>query len=852
MSSNAISKPFTSLSDYEDQDKLRRPEHAPCLAIFDTSSESCQTDKRIDGNQIQPEKLSIQAWVSSWMGNRRVMTRRRTSTLPREPGPMLKRQLSSVAVDEILARADLEDDIRLGPRRCTFPVGQNNVFNPYARWRLRFDSLVLVTVLYSAVASPFELCFVNSPGVPLVAIALSINALFALDVIVVANTAVFDVAEDKWVMDRARILTLYAQSPRIACDVASAVPWRLLPPPWLRWLVLIQLVRFATLGSVAEAWRLGIEALFGKLRYKDEIIAKYVMAIFFVVHCEACLLRLLDRYIAKEGDSNDVFIERHAVERFGSSVDDRPLAQYVLCVEWALGCFFGEANYYNIAEGALTVCNQLLGLLLVSVLIADLTNTLCHLDPARNAFRSTSDCLTDFLVHNKVPPAAVDSVRDYLHSAETLFRLKFNFRLIASLSPQLKVAVSHWLLGTPCARIPFVTYCKQRAMGLGPNRVVYVKPPSIPTSSPRRLLSKAATTFAPCLADMSRDSLLRPARIIRLDRNQRYEIRYLDGASELETGVVHSRLALDRLPADLRLRGLDVDAECRSFVTSLAERLQTQQYMRGDVVVVRNFSVNDTLYIVEHGTVAFLGLDPLSRFGVEYRRDRQTFGEDVSMLMVRSRRARVRWYNAKAKEVTRLHLLDADALLTVLEMPRHPSLLKHIRSFGSWLSLKLNFLERTRSGSLRQVFQQSPRSNENSLADLRAQLAAMSTSLDSLEQQGVAESSLKPQLCSLDRVPALAFDVRREQKRKHRRLGSRASPRSLREDMPLSEAYGTILTGDTTVARELEASLGKWPVYTPASQCRPPHPYFAGLTRTAVESQMAKVTHFHQDQRHEP
>lgn len=828
-----MSNPFTSLADYEDEEKLRRPEHAPCLGIFDTSSEVCEADKGIDGDGTQPERLSKQAWLPWWKDHRRIMTQRHKQRLSREPGPMAKRQLSSVAVDEILARAEIEDDVRLGPRRSTFPVEQQNVFNPYARWRLRFDSLVLAMVVYSAVASPFELCFVNSPGVPLVAIALSINALFALDIFIVANTAVFDVAEDKWVLDRARILTLYTRSPRVAVDLASAVPWRLLPLPWLRWLVLLQLVRFATLGSVVEAWRLGIETSLGKLRYKDEIVAKYVMAIFFVVHCEACLLRLLDRYITKEGGSNDIFVERHAIERFGSSVDDRPLAQYVLCVEWALGCFFGEANYYNVAEGALTVCNQLLGLLFVSVLIADLTNTLCHLDPARNAFRSTSDCLTDFLVHNKVPPAALDSVRDYLHSAETLFRLKFNFRLIASLSPQLKVAVSHWLLGTPCARIPFVTYCKQRAMGLGPNRVVYVKT-LMPPASPRRLISNAATTFAPYLTDVSRDCLLRPARIIRLDRNQRYVIRYLDGASELETGVAHSRLALDRLPADIRLRGLDVDAECRSFVTSLAEHLQTQQYMRGDVVVVRNFSVNDTLYIVERGTVAFVGLDPLSPFGVEYRRDRQTFGEDVSMLMVRTRRPRVRWYNAKAKEVTRLHLLDSDALLTVLEMPRHPSLLKHIRSFGSWLSLKLKFLECTRSGRLHNVFQHSPRVNKDGLADLRAQLSAMSTSLDYLEQHFVAELSCKQQLCPHDCVPALAFEILREQRHYNRRLGCQASPPSLREDVSPSDTYGTILNRDETVFRDHEANLGKWPVYTPASTCRPPHPYFAGLTRTAV------------------
>lgn len=730
---------FASLEEQVSKDLALRQ-----VEMLDAASESAADDA--------PSPLP------RWMSSTNTSFRTKTSSswgFFGGPRVMIKnRQLSSAVVDEILARADNDERPRLGPKRSALPDSPG-VFDPRSRWRLRFDSLVLCAVCYEAIALPYELCFVESPSVASTIVSLGIALIFFFDLVATANTAVFDAVADAWVLKRLAILRIYVSSPWFLTDVAACVPWRLLRPA-PQWLELVRLAKFGKLGSVAASWRSGLREY---LRYKDEIVAKYVLGLVFLIHYEACGLRLVDRAI----DEDEVFVKAHAVERFGSERKPKPWAEYVLCVEWALGCFFGEAHYYNAAEGALTVANQMFGLIVVSVLVADLTNTLCHLDPARNAYRATSDCLTDFLRRSRVPPAALESVRDYLRSAEPVFRLKFNFRLIASLSPQLQVAVSHWLLGTQCARLPFVAYCKQRALGLAPHRVIYVEP-------------------------SNRRNDLRPARILRLNRSQRYDIQYLDG--DLEYDVAHTRLALERLPPELRRRGLEVDAECRSFVTSLAERLGTQQYMRGDVIIVRNFSVTDALYLVERGDVTLVGRDMSRPFSVEHRTDKQTFGEDIALLALESRRRRLRWYSAKARDVSQIHSIQAEAFVAVLQMPAHRTLLAHIRGFGCWLALKLRFLECHRAGTLHELFRAKSTSRErrlnqnrdDDLADARRRIAELADVLGRLECRTVPD----------DHVPSSRMDE---------------------EDSTTSRSC------DPCAVEAGEA----YPVYTPAARWRHPH-----------------------------
>ena len=258
-------------------------------------------------------------------------------------------------------------------------------------------------------------------------------------------------------------------------DVVAVVPWRVVAryattsyfrAATLRrfnYLSLFKLCRVSRLVEFERNWRAAI----GSLKHKDRIIIKYLVGLVLLVHYEACGIRFAHDVQTKRGDKDtDTVITQRG--HYGTPLLDRDgqagvWTEYAICLDWALSTLLAESSYVTAGECGLSVANMLFGLLFMSYLIADLTNTLCNTDPAANDFKMTSDTLRDFLEENKVPPAAIDSVREYLEASEGLFRVKFNYQLLHKLSPQLQNAVSQWLLGAQCARLPFLMSAPRRA-----------------------------------------------------------------------------------------------------------------------------------------------------------------------------------------------------------------------------------------------------------------------------------------------------------------------------------------------------------------------------------------------------
>ena len=240
------------------------------------------------------------------------------------------------------------------------------------------------------------------------------------------------------------------------------------------------------LPRLGDNWR----AALGTLKHKDRIIMRYMLMLVLLLHYEACGIRFVHGVQTKRGDKEASTVVNQR-GHYGTPLLDRDSGspsywvEYVICVDWALSTLLAESSYVTAMECGLSVCNMLFGLLFMSYLIADLTNTLCHLDPAANDFKMTSDSLRDFLETHDVPGQAIDSVREYLEASEDLFRVKFNYQLLQRLSPQLQDAVSQWLLGQQCARLPFLLYCKQQELDVRAGRRAFVgRPPR--AEQPRR------------------------------------------------------------------------------------------------------------------------------------------------------------------------------------------------------------------------------------------------------------------------------------------------------------------------------------------------------------------------------
>lgn len=182
----------------------------------------------------------------------------------------------------------------------------------------------------------------------------------------------------------------------------------------------------------------------------------------------------------------------------------------------------------------------------------------------------------------------------------------------------------------------------------------------------------------------------------------RYEVEYVDGRRpRFERGVRFARVKLARMDPGGELTRIAkiCDDTTRHLVTELSQVLATTMYMRGDIIVSRETSYNDALYLVKAGTVSLFGRDIIHPFHIETVRDKQCFGDDVAI-----RHKRLRWYTAKATEVTQVHFLNGGDLMRILDGPRFRVFKRHINIYGTWIALKVCLVELAMSKRLHVVW----------------------------------------------------------------------------------------------------------------------------------------------------
>ena len=93
------------------------------------------------------------------------------------------------------------------------------------RW---WNGFLIVLVLYSAWASPFELALERAATTPLLVVDLVVDAFFAVDIAVSFSVAYFDRPANLFVDDRRKIATRCLTRPWFAMDVASTVPFHII------------------------------------------------------------------------------------------------------------------------------------------------------------------------------------------------------------------------------------------------------------------------------------------------------------------------------------------------------------------------------------------------------------------------------------------------------------------------------------------------------------------------------------------------------------------------------------------------------------------------------------------------
>ncbi|KAH8083920.1 phosphorelay sensor kinase [Aureococcus anophagefferens] len=308
----------------------------------------------------------------------------------------------------------------------------------------------------------------------------------------------------------------------------------------------------------------------------------------------------------------------------------------------------------------------------------ELTNTLTNLDPVGNEFKLTFDSLNDYMTKKNFPIALRLRLREYIMLAEPVYRDNYYRALLEKLSPRLEAIVAHQNLGNVVNRIPFFAYTVQRAYGVNTGSLVALKP------------SRDVTD-----ADAGAAGDVRLAHVVNVPTYLKYDVEYVDDAS-VETGVSR-RVVVDRNDVLLRTKIQQTLYQRDHFVIAVARLLEPQLVMHSDIIVYRNLSLNDVMYIVETGYIVLFGADPSRSERVLVRKSNDSFGDDIAM-NVGGKEPVLRQFTAKAKRKTRLFTLGSGRFNALLEGPTFSIFRTYISLYGRWMRIRMVLFRGLKSG----------------------------------------------------------------------------------------------------------------------------------------------------------
>ncbi|KAL6615943.1 hypothetical protein ACP70R_038213 [Stipagrostis hirtigluma subsp. patula] len=280
------------------------------------------------------------------------------------------------------------------------PLG-SNVINPYGRRYRWWQVFLIVLVVYSAWASPFELALERAATAPLVAVNLVVDAFFAVDIAASFFVAYVDRSTNLIVDDRRKIATRWlvpdtavvgdgrGLDDAVSDDPSSGEP---------------QEHRKVSFPGPQSSPALAITScqLEKDIRFNYfwTRIVKLLCVTLFSLHSVACLyLWMAFHYKTRE---------RTWLGSQVSDFEDRSVwVSYTYAVYWAITTLatvgYGDLHAVNPGEMVFTICYMLFNIGLTSYIIGNMTNLIVHGAATTFKMRDTVRRVSAFGSMNQLP-----------------------------------------------------------------------------------------------------------------------------------------------------------------------------------------------------------------------------------------------------------------------------------------------------------------------------------------------------------------------------------------------------------------------------------------------------------------
>ncbi|KAL5729315.1 hypothetical protein ACHQM5_002286 [Ranunculus cassubicifolius] len=278
------------------------------------------------------------------------------------------------------------------------------IIAPYDRRYRWWQTFLVVLVVYSAWASPFELAFRKVATGSLLPVDLVVDSFFAFDIVLTFFVAYLDKSSYLLVDDHKKIAKRYLTKLWFPLDVASTLPFQLIYRILTGHMHGGDVFGFLNL---LRLWRLRrVSQLFSRLEKDTRIsyfwtrYSKLISVTLFTIHSAGCFqFWMATHYMHKE----NTWIGK----QMGNFEDRSIWLGYTYSIYWSITTVttvgYGDLHAENTGEKVFNIFFMLFNIGLTAYLIGNMTNLVVHSATQTFAIRDAINQILGYASKNRLP-----------------------------------------------------------------------------------------------------------------------------------------------------------------------------------------------------------------------------------------------------------------------------------------------------------------------------------------------------------------------------------------------------------------------------------------------------------------